>query len=223
MNYTLLDNAYQPSAAEILCLQNHPPMHVDDWNNSRLNSYKTRLKTHTILKQLDRCAYCRKLIEADGYYEPIEHIVPKTLKPKWIFNVKNLIITCDRCNNLKSDTQTLADPFVTMEEFPEVANAFKIFNPHFENWEDHFKFENDIFLVPIPNSKGATTIKICKLYKYQIILNRAKELKLGQKGPMSLLIHRIRELDKNSDTYDEILTEITEALDHFNARVSDSF
>jgi hypothetical protein len=223
LNYSLIGNSYELTEEEISLVLNHPPSNAEDWNDAKYKSLKINLKNYTVLAQLDRCAYCRKILEADAYYEPIEHVVAKTIKPNWLLTPKNLIVTCDRCNNLKSNQQTLSDGWIDAVDFPNDTNAFKIFNPHFDSWEEHLKFENDIFLVPVENSKGANTIAICKLFKYHIIVNRAKELKLGHKEPLGRMIHRLVSIDKNSNSYQEIMIEITNAMEHFKNRVQDIF
>lgn len=132
LNYSLINNSYTLTSSEAAIINGYVFTSADDWQNPCFNGVKNNLKLYTILAQQDRCAYCRKLLEADGYYEPIEHVVPKTLRPRWILIPQNLILTCDRCNNLKSNTQTLADNYLTVEHFPLLSEAFKIFNPHFD-------------------------------------------------------------------------------------------
>lgn len=219
LNYTLLGLAYTPSAKERTVLQSIG----FDWSHQSTAAYKTNLKRHILLHQLDRCAYCRKIVEADGYYEPLEHIVAQSKKPEWVFIPTNLIVTCDRCNNLKGAEQTLTDAFEGAATYPANSSAFRILNPYFDSWGDHLTYENDIFIVPVPGTKGEDTIRICKLYKYNVIINRAKELKLGHKEPLGRSLHRLKDLDKSSATYNVLFNELVEAMDHFKERVEDKF
>lgn len=219
LNYTLLGLAYTPPAHETVLLQGIG----SDWSHPSTAPYKTNLKRHILLHQFDRCAYCRKIVEADGYYEPLEHIVAQSKKPDWVFIPINLIVTCDRCNNLKGTEQTLANGFENAAIYPANSASFKIFNPYFDSWGDHLAYENDIFIVPIPGTKGEDTIRICKLYKYNVTINRAKELKLGQKEPLGRALHRLKDLDKGSATYNLIFNELIEAMNHFKDRVEDKF
>ena len=223
LNYTLTNKAYSPSTVETGIIQTNPPQKAEDWQNNIYNSYKTNLKAHVILNQKDRCAYCRKIIEADGKYEPLEHIVPKTFRPEWLFHPKNLLVTCDSCNNLKGTEQVLNDQYINSTDYPSLSEAFKIFHPYYDNWGDHLTYEDELFLIPINNSKGAATIKICKLYRYNVIINRAKELKLGQKSPMGKALFRLKDLKSESPDYDLLKGELINAITHFVERTTDTF
>lgn len=66
-----------------------------------------------------RCFYCRRHFrERPGRRETIDHFIPYTLWPTW--DVKNLVLACERCNFRKDDALPLtlawlllqhADPF----------------------------------------------------------------------------------------------------------------
>lgn len=223
LNYTLDGKKYIPVVQEEEIISNNPTTTSEDWNNTLFSNYKTNLKFHIILHQNDRCAYCRKLLEADGKYEPLEHIVAKTIRPEWQLLPMNLIVTCDSCNNLKGSQQVLQEDYVDVEDYPLISNAYIIFHPYFDNWSDHLDYENDIFIVPIKNSKGLKTIQICKLYRYNIIINRAKELKLGQKSPMGKIIHRLRGMDISDPQYEILKLQLLDAMEHFNNRTQDLY
>ncbi len=220
-DFTISGNSYSLNPTEKNLIAKYPPDKKEDWTESRFKSLKDNIKDNLIFQQFDRCAYCRKIIETDGYYEPIEHLVPKSLKPRWMFEPKNLVLTCNRCNNLKNDEQTLIDEFNESENFPEDSKAFKIINPHFDQWSHHLKYEDDIFLVAVTDSKGEETIRICKLDKFHIITNRAKELKLGNKIPLQRALNRLGELNKNSETAKELNAELLNAIEHFVQRMED--
>lgn len=221
-NYTLENKTYVFTKSESTLLESYVLDSFELWTKNRYNKLKLNIKKKLIFDQLDRCGYCRNLIETDAYYEPIEHIVAKSLKPKWMFEPRNLILTCNRCNNLKCDEETLTEDYVDAEDFPTVSEAFKIFNPHFDKWSEHLKYEDEIFLVPIPETKGEETIKICKLNKFQIITNRAKDLKLGNKKPLQKTLFRLQELTNRSETSEELKTELFNAIFHFSDRVKDN-
>jgi hypothetical protein len=220
-DYTLKNKAYILSVNEQTIIKNNPPKVKEDWGKKVFIPIKENLKKHVYYHQHDRCAYCRKIIEAGAYYEPLEHIVAKSVKPEWLINPANLIVTCDRCNNLKGDEQTLAPGYETSTDLPQSSEAYITFNPYYDHWSEHLSIEDDIFIVPVPNSKGATTIKICKLFKYNIIVNLAKEKNLGQKSPLSKTLHRLAILDKNSDTYNDTFNELIVAMTHFSDRMID--
>lgn len=220
-NYTLQGNTYQPDANDQEVLRDFPPTVKEDWSQSRYTDYKAKLKRHYYFGQRDRCAYCRNRIEAEAYYEPLDHIVAKSEKPEWLLEPQNLVVTCDRCNNRKSTSAVLSEEYQDVDEYPEESEAFIIFNPHFDQWEDHLQYEDDIFLVAVPDSKGEETISTCRLDLEHIIINRAKHLRLGQKDPLSRVFHRLQNLDQNSETYTRLKDQLNGAFQHFYQRIQD--
>lgn len=221
-NFTLQNNEYQPTAVELALLAAHPPTKKKDWSDARFEPYKQNIRAKLLLHQLDRCAYCRRKLEAAGKYEPLDHIVPKSLRPKWLRDSKNLILTCNSCNNLKKQELTLTAAYVAFATLPNVAAAYTIFNPYFESWTHHLAYENDIFITAVPNSKGKETIRVCKLFRFNVIVNRALELKIGQQEPAKRVMNRLNDLDKNSAEYAQLSVEFLNAIDHFIQRMQDN-
>lgn len=221
-DFTLQNNEYTPTAGEIALLAAHPPLKKKDWGDARFEQYKQNIRARLLLHQLDRCAYCRRKLEGAGKYEPLDHIVPKSLRPRWLRDSKNLILTCNSCNNLKRQELTLSAAYVASATLPNVSNAFTIFNPYYENWAQHLTFEDDIFITAVPNSKGKETIRVCKLYRFNVIINRALELKIGQKEPAKRVMNRLNNLDKASAEYNQTLEQFTQALNHFIDRMNDN-
>lgn len=223
INYTLKDKINPLSQNEKNIITTDPPMNDKDWTKTCYNVIKQRIKGELLIHQFDRCAYCRKELEAAGKYEPLEHIVPKTDKPTWMLMPKNLALCCDRCNNLKNADKILAPTFEAETILPELSEAYLIFHPHFDSWEDHFEFEEDIFIVAKTDDKGKQTINSCQLYRFNVIINRAKELRMNQRQPMQLISNRIRMLWGSKDpAAATLLNELTNALDHYIARVQDN-
>lgn len=222
LNYTLRNLVSPLNTQEQNIVVNYPPIEKDDWTRSQYEPIKQRLKLELYLHQLDRCAYCRREVEAAAKYEPLDHIVAKSKKPNWMLEPKNLIVVCDSCNNLKNADQTLTPNYVDSNEFPHISEAFLIFNPHFDTWEEHLNYADELFITAIPNSKGDLTIKTCKLYRYNIIINRAKELKLAQKDPSQKIISRLAKIDNNSDEAAILKNEYLSALTHFVTRMENN-
>jgi 5-methylcytosine-specific restriction endonuclease McrA len=222
LNYTLIGLINPLNQNEQNIIVQNPPIVKDNWTRYQYEPIKQRLKRELYLNQLDRCAYCRREVEAAAKYEPLDHIVAQSKRPEWMLEPKNLIVVCDSCNNLKNAEQTLTDAYVNTNVFPNNSNAFLVFNPHFDIWEEHLNYEEDIFITPIPQSKGANTIEICKLYRFNVIVNRAKELKLAQKEPINRIFNRLINLDSNSQEAKRLIIEYKEAFEHFHKRVQDN-
>jgi uncharacterized protein (TIGR02646 family) len=220
-NYTLLDKIGDLSAAELAIKAAHLPTVKEDWIVKEYNPIKQRIKGECNLHQNARCAYCRKELEANGKYEPLEHIVPKSKKPTWMLNPKNLALSCDCCNGSKGRKQTLATGHINDIVMPLTSNAYVIFHPHFDNWQDHLYYE-EIFVRPVPNSKGEKTIEICHLNKENCIINRAKELKLKQKKPIGLALQKIRTMDKTNPNFQNQLDTLLNIIEHYNGLALDN-
>jgi len=86
--------------------------------------------------------------------------------------------------------------------YPNTSNEFKFFNPHFDKWSDHFEIQDDIFLVPKPNSKGPFTYKECNMHRYNIVIDYIDELRIREKSFKSITL-RIRK-EKNQKKLDEL-------------------
>jgi len=220
--YTLRNKLSGLTVLELETVIAYPPTDKSDWIKARYDAIKQRIKRDLLEGQFDKCAYCRKMLEGAGKYEPLEHIVAKSIRPEWMFEPKNLIVTCDSCNNLKGDEQVLADCYIGSFVLPNVSEAYLIFNPHYDEWSDHLQYEDDLFITDVPGSKGRHTIKICKLYRFNIIINRSKERKLHQKTPLQRIASRIQKMDKHSPEFVYILEQLSDAITFFANRTIDN-
>ncbi len=221
-DYTLLNLIPALDATEIAVITNKPLTDKKQWNNDVYDQIKARIKKQLYYNQFDKCAYCRRVIEGDGKYEPLDHVIAKSIRPEWMLEPKNLVLTCDSCNNLKNDGQTLSSAHINDTTYPTTSDAFLVFNPHFDTWSSHLKYEEEIFLVGIPGSKGPDTVRICKLYRYNIIINRAKELKLEQKTPAERTVARFAKMQTDDPNYDLIKGELLSAMTHFIQRMENN-
>lgn len=196
-SYTLKGKAYRPSINERKIIYDSS-INATYWSKkgSDYMSYKASLKKEHYFGQTRRCAYCRTPLRGDAYWEDLDHIVAQTINGSWIFYPKNLIVTCQPCNRLKNADNVLTNPIAT--RFPLNSNGFKIFNPHFDNWQDHFIVENWIFLKGIPGSKGPETYKHCHLYRMDIIIAYSDEQRIWSALTMKRLTHRLKTVQKGS-------------------------
>jgi len=207
-----IDTPYPLTNTEEETINTNPPITQGHWKRKIYEPFKQNLKRNYLIQQNGRCAYCRKQIEPDGYYEPIEHIVAKSIKPTWMLEVKNLVITCNSCNNLKNKEQTLTTAHENDIFFPGAEDAFIIFNPHYDRWRNHFQIEDEIFLTALPNSKGPNTIRICNLNRYQIPINNIREIRMSNVDSFRTIAHRLYSLrDPSKKEY----IEMKAALEHF--------
>lgn len=213
-NYTLQGKTYEPTAEELVLITKET-ITKNDWKNKDYKRYKDKVKQRHFLYQNDRCAYCRtKRMNIDAYYNHIEHIIPQTEIEKWIFRPKNLIVACTACNSLKNADITLAD--ITVTEFPDNSNGFKIFNPHFDNWSDHFHIKDGIFLTGKEGSKGYATIEYCHLFRYHVALDYADEMRYRRKKTFRRLTHKLNDCKVGSREHEQLNLAIDSILLRIN-------
>lgn len=190
LDYSLKDKTYQVKNEEQIILNANPAYLKDDWEKSCFKGLKSNVRKHYARRQNRKCAYCRITISPDGSGNAIEHIMPRIKKPQWMFVQHNLSIACINCNSSKGIKNTMIQHENNYghspNHCPAVTNEFKIFNPHFDKWSDHFEIQDDFFLVPKPNTKGPDTYKFCNLHRYIIVLDYIDELSVRKKSFKSI-------------------------------------
>jgi len=190
LDYTLKGKKYIVVDGEQAILDANPTFLKDDWFNSPFSKLRSNIRRHYGIRQNRKCAYCRITISPDGSGNAVEHIMPRLRKPQWTFVQHNLSISCIHCNSSKGSKNTMVQHENNYghspNHCPTDTNEFKIFNPHFDKWSDHFEIQDEFFLVPIPNTKGPATYKFCNLHRYLIILDYIDELKIREKSYKSI-------------------------------------
>lgn len=216
-DYSLKGKTYKPSRVQRRLIYGRD-VTDSSWSlrGARYVGYKKALKKEHYFNQRLRCAYCRVELRADAYWEDLDHVVAQSDKGRWVFYPKNLIVTCGPCNKLKNADTTLTNP--NARYFPLHSGGFRIFNPHFDNWSDHFVIEKGLFLKGIPNTKGPETYKYCHLYRHDIIIDYAKQQLFWKIFTMKRLTHRLR----NSTVGSNEAIHIQVAIDHLLERKRNS-
>lgn len=134
------------------------------WSNDTLEDIKSHIKRHYIGEQNFRCCYCNQpLLAFHGRVWDIEHIIPRSQKPKFMFNPKNLAIACIECNGSKSSTQVTDRDYA---RFTEESSKYKIVHPHLDSFEDHIEIEGD-YTYHALTKKGSFTIYHCDLFRFR--------------------------------------------------------
>lgn len=169
---------YQPS--HLIILRANPIRSKDDWTKDCFQPIKDFIKAKYYLPQERRCAYCRKKLNADGYFNHIDHIIPKSKHKRWMFEPKNLTISCEVCNPLKNADDTLIASH-SQTRFPKSKTGFTTFNPHFDKWENCFEIEDGMFIKG-KIKRGEETINVCKLHQYQFSIQFSEESGVNPKS-----------------------------------------
>jgi hypothetical protein len=102
----------------------------------------------------------------------VEHVVPKSLRPDFMFEPLNLAAACKDCNTAKRVFQVLANP--RRRTYPKESDRFVIVHPHFDTYDEHLRFKDYVFS-PL-TTKGLQTMVACNLVR---ITELAARLPLG--------------------------------------------
>lgn len=143
----------------------------DFWNDKiddELKEFKSKLKNFLKNAQNYECAFCKqKILVTHNAAWDIEHIVSKKLKPNWMFNPKNLILSCKDCNTKKGSKKTLVNE--SIKSFPKTKKSFKTHNPHFEKYDENILcVESGFFYFP-KTQKGIDTIETYSLNRFYLL------------------------------------------------------
>lgn len=151
------------------------PLSKEDWDKSSLNPFKQRVRNFLGPRQQRLCAFCRTPMQGGNYPYEIEHIVPKSLHTKWLFDPQNFCLACRRCNGHKLTKETLVDPNST--EYPQDGTGFNIIHPYHDTYSEHIDLVEGLFYSGL-TPKGINTITICNLSRYELVRDRM-ELQFG--------------------------------------------
>jgi len=171
-------------------LANNPQDTNKDWNLSPYDKIKSHIKDHYSILQEDICFYCKINLRHGGYGEPIEHIVPRKDRPKWMFEPKNLALSCYTCNTKKKADNTLSSTGKISVLYPISTTGFSIYHPHFDTWTSHFEIFHTYFLKP-KSTKGRETFKVCELYRYSLPLDKAKQKGIKEEPFRTRIISKV--------------------------------
>ncbi|GAA5030924.1 hypothetical protein GCM10011506_21810 [Marivirga lumbricoides] len=216
LGYTLRGKTYAKTGNEESKIADNFPYLANDWSKSTFESLKQNIRKHYARRQKTRCAYCRVKIAVEGYGYPIEHITCRDKKPNWMFANFNLVVSCVGCNSSKGVDNVLVNPSTHYGDYeehcPDTGDHYRLFNPHFDNWCDHFEIEDDFFLIPKPNTKGPFTFDTCNMHRYQIILDFREQINLREQKTFRNITKRIRK-EKNEDKLKQLLEAKDAILD----------
>jgi 5-methylcytosine-specific restriction endonuclease McrA len=163
---------YEYSSQELALIEAkkaQPHFTHSSWGDEDLEPLRSALRSHYRQAQNGLCTYCRQTIStASAQNCHVEHIVPKSLHPEFIFEPKNLCVICAECNAIKRAQETAHDIPETLSReprrYPRASSAFKIVHPHVDTYTDHIEVFHRFYLDRTP--KGHFTIGACKLNRF---------------------------------------------------------
>lgn len=150
------------------------------WENEILQELKKKIKSYYRETLKEQCCYCRK--NFDGEFDlviDIEHILPKSKFKDLMFNLKNLSISCKRCNmKIKKDDVSFLENIDEIKVNFEDSSLYRFIHPNFDNYFSHLKN----FTVTFNNKK---------IIKYQVVPQSSK-------GQYTYDYFRLNELEVDS-------------------------
>lgn len=135
------------------------------WSDEDLTKIKDSIKKHYHKIQKGICPYCKQQLNSThGRYWDIEHIIPRSHVPNFMFEPKNLCMSCVECNAEKSDKKVTTSSAKTI--YPTKAQQYSIIHPHLDNYEEHLLVvEPGLFYYPL-KPKGRKTVEVCGLNRF---------------------------------------------------------
>lgn len=159
-------HVFDTSDSEVIDVLKAEGLAPDVWADERVTLIKKQAKNHYIRQQSFRCCYCdERSATMNNRVWDLEHIVPKAVHPRFMFEPRNLAVSCPDCNNAKSDKETLVDP--SLANFPGQAESFKVVHPHFDEWNSHIRRRGLVF-TPLTD-RGTWTVKECNLGRFALL------------------------------------------------------
>jgi uncharacterized protein (TIGR02646 family) len=137
------------------------------WGIDELAPLRSRIRQYYRDVQNGVCPYCQERIATrSAGNAQVEHIIPKIEHINFMFEPKNLCVSCGDCNEYKSKNSVTKNDFTVCnnhnpQRYPISKNTFKIVHPHFDTYEEHLIKEGLFYRDLTP--KGHFTIGICKL------------------------------------------------------------
>jgi hypothetical protein len=174
----------------VTTIASNPNTESKHWNLPCYTKLKAHVREHYSVIQDDICCYCKINLRHGGYGEPIEHIVPKADRPQWMFECRNLALSCYPCNTKKNADNTLSITGLTAIDYPNNSLGFSIYHPHFDTWTDHIEVFREYFLRPI-SPRGIETFEVCELFRFNLPLDKAKQRNWEEEPFRSRIIENV--------------------------------
>ncbi|MFB2653627.1 HNH endonuclease [Shewanella seohaensis] len=137
----------------------------DSWSDDDIKNIKDKIKDFYLKEQKNICPYCRQKINSNhGRNWDIEHIIPRSTEPNFMFEPLNLCMSCVDCNSAKSHKKISKSKAKKL--YPKKSSGFLIIHPHFDDYSEHILVVKEGFYYVALKKKGEKTIEVCKLNRF---------------------------------------------------------
>ncbi|MCD9550815.1 hypothetical protein GLP21_19560 [Photobacterium carnosum] len=140
------------------------------WGDDSLLDIRCYIRNYYKDLQNGECSFCKRDLSLVSVLNShVEHIIPKSIYSKFIFEPKNLCVICADCNQIKRDQEVMHSiPNTVKKEYkryPRTSKSFLIVHPHFDNWHDYIEVYNGAYVGKDDHKdrKGSFTIYACGL------------------------------------------------------------
>jgi len=135
----------------------------DYWSNDEAKKVKKEIKDHYIKEQQYKCAYCSQLNQTENHAVwDAEHIISQNMNPKFMFEPRNLAVSCKDCNITKGEKEPRKNK--NRITFPVKSSDYIIVHPHFDDYDDYIGWAYPVCFPKGP--KGQKTIEMCGLLRF---------------------------------------------------------
>lgn len=166
-------------AAHITAMKATTAAGHQDWGNARNKPVKDTIKTYKRIMASQLCCYCQRDINEEfKMVLDLEHIIPKSVRPKLMFNMKNISVSCKKCNMhiKKDDTSFLTLPVASLPNRAFKSRFYKFAHPNLDKVFAHIQrvsFQLGPsrlvkYTFPTNSAKGKFTYKYFKLKKFEL-------------------------------------------------------
>jgi hypothetical protein len=120
-----------------------------------------------------RCGYCLTSQQVIGPLLEIDHILPESLGGT--NDESNLTLACPMCNSHKADRINAIDS--------DTNTLVPLFNPHNDDWNEHFAWLDDGAILIGKTSKGRVTILALQMNHPDMVTTRRLWIAVGWHPP----------------------------------------
>lgn len=136
-----------------------------DWSLNEFAELKKNIKNHYIKEQTRTCAYCKVELKTEhNALWDLEHIIDRNSNVNFMFEPKNLCVSCKDCNTYKGTTNVLKNK--GRKTFPNESSDYLIIHPHFDDYAEHITVVCPGDLYRPRTEKGRFTIITCNLLRF---------------------------------------------------------
>lgn len=144
------------------------------WNDDRAVALKSKIRDHLTSIGLVVCCYCRlDMHNRDKFDLDTEHILPKGKYPEFTFELRNLNISCKRCNmRVKREDDSFYSGGRSRPNCFQ-SQYYRIYHPNFDVVSDHisvvkFHFDNSLLIKYTRKSaKGKEAYRYFRLNEFE--------------------------------------------------------